>query len=144
MTRETTLFTASLGLTLPWKVTDIGFDAEARQVDIDGGFPAGSRFAYPFCGAVDHPVHDTPQRRWHHLHFFGQRVYIHADVPRVRFARCGKASIKIWRELLYSALRRLGLDIEPAARKPHDQQIVLLNAADVTSDQRGGARPTIQ
>lgn len=39
----------------------------------------------------------------------------------------GKAEIKVRRALLYYALRRLGLDTDPAARRPHDQQIVLLN-----------------
>lgn len=41
--------------------------------------------------------------------------------------RGGKAKIKVRRALLYYALRRLGLDTEPDARKPQDQQIVLLN-----------------
>jgi hypothetical protein len=35
------------------------------------------------------------------------------------------------RALLYYALRRLGLDTDPAAREPQDQQIVLLNAAEL-------------
>ena len=39
----------------------------------------------------------------------------------------GKAEIRVRRALLYYALRRLGLDTDPAARKPQDQQIVLLN-----------------
>jgi hypothetical protein len=39
----------------------------------------------------------------------------------------GKAEIRVRRALLYYALRRLGLDTDPAARKPHEQQIVLLN-----------------
>lgn len=39
----------------------------------------------------------------------------------------GKAKIKVRRALLYYALKRLGLDIDPDARKPRDQQIVLLN-----------------
>jgi len=39
----------------------------------------------------------------------------------------GKAEIRVRRALLYYALRRLGLDTDPAARMPHDQQIVLLN-----------------
>lgn len=89
MTMETTLSTAALGLTPPWEVTDIRFDAEARQVDIDVGFPAGSRFACPSCGAVDQLVHDTRPRSWQHLHFFEHRAYIHADVPRVRCEHCG-------------------------------------------------------
>ena len=41
--------------------------------------------------------------------------------------RDGKAQIMVRRALLYYALRRLGLDIDPDARKPQDQQIVLLN-----------------
>lgn len=39
----------------------------------------------------------------------------------------GKAEIKVRRALLYYALRRLGLDTAPGARRPYDQQIVLLN-----------------
>ena len=45
--------------------------------------------------------------------------------------RAGKAKIKVRKALLYYALRRLGLDTDPAARKPQDQQIVLLNAAEL-------------
>ena len=39
----------------------------------------------------------------------------------------GKVEIRVRRALLYYALRRLGLDTDPAARQPHEQQIVLLN-----------------
>ena len=39
----------------------------------------------------------------------------------------GKAQINVRRALLYYALKRLGLDTDPAARQPQDQQIVLLN-----------------
>jgi hypothetical protein len=41
--------------------------------------------------------------------------------------RDGTAKIKVRRALLYYALNRLGLDTDPAARQPQDQQIVLLN-----------------
>ncbi|CAM4238634.1 WYL domain-containing protein [Palleronia rufa] len=40
--------------------------------------------------------------------------------------RGGRAKIKVRRALLYYALKRLGLDTDPGARKPQDQQIVLL------------------
>ena len=49
--------------------------------------------------------------------------------------RGGKAKIKVRRALLYYALRRLGLDTDPGARKAQDQQIVLLNRAAVTGEQ---------
>ena len=45
--------------------------------------------------------------------------------------RGGKAEIMVRRALLYYALRRLGLDVDPDARRPQDQQIVLLNASQI-------------
>ena len=41
--------------------------------------------------------------------------------------RGGSAKIKVRKALLYYALRRLGLDTDPSARRPQDQQIVLKN-----------------
>lgn len=47
--------------------------------------------------------------------------------------RGGLAKIKVRKALLYYALKRLGLDTSPSARRPQDQQIVLINAKAVTS-----------
>lgn len=43
----------------------------------------------------------------------------------------GKAKIKVRRALLYYAFRPLRLDTAPAAQTPQDQQIILLNAAEL-------------
>jgi len=51
--------------------------------------------------------------------------------------RGGKAKIKVRRALIYYALRRLELDTDPAARRPQDQQIVLLNAAEIAHSSGG-------
>jgi predicted DNA-binding transcriptional regulator YafY len=45
--------------------------------------------------------------------------------------RGGSAKIKVRKALLYYALRRLGLDTDPSARQPQDQQIILLNREDI-------------
>ena len=45
--------------------------------------------------------------------------------------RGGKAQIPVRRAFLYYALKRLGLDTDPAARRPQEQQIVLLNRKEV-------------
>lgn len=47
--------------------------------------------------------------------------------------RGGRAKIPVRRALLYYALKRLGLDTDLRARRPQDQQIVLLNREAVTS-----------
>jgi hypothetical protein len=39
----------------------------------------------------------------------------------------GRSQIPVRRALLFYALKRLGLDTDPAARRPQDQQILLLN-----------------
>jgi hypothetical protein len=41
--------------------------------------------------------------------------------------RSGRASIPVRKALRYYAMRRLGLDIDPKARAPQDQQIILLS-----------------
>ncbi len=45
----------------------------------------------------------------------------------------GSVTIPVRKALLYYALKRLGLDTAPAARKPQDQQIVLLNPAELST-----------
>lgn len=49
----------------------------------------------------------------------------------------GRAKIPVRKALLYYALKRLGLDTDPAARQPQDQQIVLLNRDQVSQTAQG-------
>lgn len=51
----------------------------------------------------------------------------------------GRTEIPVRRALLFYALKRLGLDTDPAVRRPQDQQIVLLNA-DSIAPVAGGAK----
>lgn len=52
--------------------------------------------------------------------------------------RGGKVKIKVRRALLYYALKRLGLDTDPAARKPQEQQVVLINREEIIGGVREG------
>ena len=59
------------------------------------------------------------------------------------FMTNGIVEIRVRRAFLYYTLKRLGLDTDPAARQPHDQQIVLLNreaVQTVLAGQHDGAR----
>lgn len=58
-----------------------------------------------------------------------QRTAIELDYAMVQ----GRAVIAVRRALLYYTLRRLGLDTDPAARTPKDQQIVLLETREIAS-----------
>lgn len=45
--------------------------------------------------------------------------------------RGGRAKVSVRRAFLYYTLKRLGLDTDPTARRPQDQQIVLINRAQI-------------
>ena len=78
------LFQRALGLTEPWQVVDVEFDAGGRRLDLRIDFPKGSRFACPECERQGLKVHDTEEKTWRHLGFFQHEAYLTARVPRVR------------------------------------------------------------
>src|SRR6476469_9725637 len=88
MNTESMLFSAALGLQLPWQVVDVQFDAEAKRLDLYLDFAPGSAFACPECGAL-RKAYDTSRREWRHLNFFEHKCYLHADLPRVDCSSCG-------------------------------------------------------
>jgi len=77
------LFESALGITAPWRVRDVQFDAVNNVLNIHIDFTAGSRFA---VAGVDgeHPVHDTVTKRYRHLNFFQHECFLEVRVPRVR------------------------------------------------------------
>jgi hypothetical protein len=77
------LFEAALGVTPPWFVAGVEFNAAARTLSINIDFVAGSRFALPGV-AGEHPVHDTVSKRYRHLNFFQHECFLEVRVPRVK------------------------------------------------------------
>ena len=91
MSGSEALFTAALGLSAPWRVTDIRFAPEAGEIHFDIGCES-LRLCCPVCGATDQSIHDRRDHTWQHLHFFQYRAFIHAPLPRVGCAACGKTT----------------------------------------------------
>ena len=91
MSGSEALFTAALGLSAPWRVTDIRFAPEAGEIHFDIGCES-LRLSCPVCGATDQSIHDRRDHTWQHLHFFQYRAFIHAPLPRVGCAACGKTT----------------------------------------------------
>jgi len=63
------LFEAALGITKPWSVKAVDFDAARKVLTIKVDFAVGTRFPAPGAQGV-HPVHDTQTKRLRHLDFF--------------------------------------------------------------------------
>src|SRR5215472_376848 len=77
------LFAAALGISAPWFVQAVDFDAGQRRLTIHVDFVPGSRFAHPKA-ADEHKVHDTQIKRLRHLNFFQHECYLEVRVPRVK------------------------------------------------------------
>lgn len=77
------VFETALGISAPWLVSGVNFDAAARTLTINIDFVAGSRFACPGVDGV-HPVHDTVSKRYRHLNFFQHECFLEVRTPRVK------------------------------------------------------------
>ncbi len=77
------LFQAALGLSDPWQVTGVEFDAERKRLDLRVDFPRGATFCCPECDVAGLKARDTEEKTWRHLDFFQHQAYLTARVPRV-------------------------------------------------------------
>ena len=68
------LFSMALGLQSPWQVKEVNFSVAAsshHELHLRIGFSPGTRF--PDDTGKLSPVHDTVERQWQHLSFFGSK-----------------------------------------------------------------------
>jgi len=87
------IFSATLGLSHPWQITAVAFSKEGKRMDITVDFVHGSTFSCPNCGAKGIPC-DAESETWHHNNFFRYAAYLHARVPHVDCACCGKKPVE--------------------------------------------------
>ena len=85
------LFTSALGLLAPWVVRDVRLDVAKHRIDFDVECKQ-ALLSCPACGASSQKVHDRLKRSWRHLDFFQYEAWLHAEVPRVGCAACGKTT----------------------------------------------------
>lgn len=116
-----------------------GFRWHTRAFD-----PENGRFGDFVLGRISNARINSPARSrskddldWHT--FVDLKIAPHPALTRSQAKAIGvdygirgkSAVVRIRRALLFYALRRLGLDVSPEARRPQEQHIVLLNRADV-------------
>lgn len=77
------LFSAALGITPPWEVDSVDFDAKTKTLSISLNFAVGSKFPFPGVESLC-PVHDTVTKRYRHLNFFQHECYLDVRTPRVK------------------------------------------------------------
>ena len=84
----------ALGLGPSWRVTDVRFEGDPKELHLFLDFDRGTKFPCPHC-AVDRNAYDTNSRVWRHLNFFQHKTYLHADLPRIDCPSCGVKVIDV-------------------------------------------------
>ncbi|MEX3606562.1 MAG: ISL3 family transposase, partial [Burkholderia sp.] len=77
------LFETALGISDPWFVNSMDFDAAAKRLTGHIDFVAGSRFPHPEI-AGGYPVHATVVKRCRHLNFFQHDCFLEVRTPRIK------------------------------------------------------------
>ena len=96
--RDRELYATILGLTAPWKVTDVELDPEAELVSVRVEFAGSAALVCPECGQAC-PGYDTRDRRWRHLDTCQYQTILAARVPRVDCPEHGVHQVKVpWAE----------------------------------------------
>lgn len=85
----------ALGLSEPWTIEKIKFDAVEKRLDIYLDFKKGALFTCPKCRKQGCKAHDTIKSVWRHLNFFQHTTYLHARRPRTNCSDCGVLSAEV-------------------------------------------------
>jgi len=85
------LFTSALGLTAPWRVAKVELNTAQKRIDFHLTCDA-KYLPCPLCHKADQSIHDRIERQWRHLDFFQYEAWLHAELPRINCADCGKTT----------------------------------------------------
>jgi transposase len=77
------LFESALGISAPWCVKTVDFDAAAKRLTVLIDFVPGTRFGVPGHAGL-HPVYDTVAKDYRHLNFFQHECHLRVRTPRVK------------------------------------------------------------
>lgn len=95
--KDTQLYSQILGITKPWKVTDVKVSLADDEVEVTV-IHGGGKLVCPQCGEKC-PGYDKRQRRWRHLDTCQLKTLLVADVPRVKCAEHGVVTVSVpWAE----------------------------------------------
>jgi transposase len=96
--RDKDLYTQILGITPPWKVTDVELSVGSGEVKVFIEQRSGTVHPCPKCG-IECPGYDRRQRSWRHLDTCQLKTILVAEVPRIRCSEHGVITVQVpWSE----------------------------------------------
>jgi transposase len=84
------MLSGSLGLTEPWYIEKVGFDAKEMAAHIHIAVRKGTGIACPVCGAETKRFgYEKNERVWRHADCLFYPCYVHCKRPKVQCPHCG-------------------------------------------------------
>ena len=81
------IFSATLGLFAPWRITAITFSDREKRIDITVEAQSGEKVSCPLCGALASP-RASHVETWKHHDFFSHTAFIHVQIPFITCPCC--------------------------------------------------------
>lgn len=92
------LYARILGLTAPWKVTEVVLDEDSTSVEVQVEHDSRVALLCPECDTAC-PGYDTRRRKWRHLDTCQYRTILCCEVPRVSCPEHGVLQVAVpWAE----------------------------------------------
>ena len=82
--QEKEFYEQILGLSSPWRVSEVKLDTASQQVDVYVDHPSGTKFCCPDCNQELACYDHTSPRTWRHLDTMQFKTMLHASIPRVQ------------------------------------------------------------
>ena len=98
--QDTALFTQLLGLTPPWRVTELTPDLDDQKITVRIEWPKGEKGPCPECKTPCQVYDHREERAWRHLDTMQFKTLLVCPVPRINCAMHGVKSIQVpWADM---------------------------------------------
>lgn len=77
------IFSSTLGLSPPWKITDVSYAQSEKRMDITVSFAVIDAIECPLCGTLRKMCYAI-EEVWFHSDFFYHATYLHTQVPYIQ------------------------------------------------------------
>jgi transposase len=98
--KDTALFSQLLGLSGPWRITEVTPNLDDKSITIHIAWPQGKKGPCPDCGKLCSVYDHREEREWRHLDTMQFKTLLIAEVPRINCASHGVKSLKVpWADM---------------------------------------------
>lgn len=76
------ILSSTLGLSEPWRVTNVSFSVDRKRLDITVSYDHNGGGSCPKCDQPDSSEATETKTIWFHESFLNYQTYLHSETPR--------------------------------------------------------------